>query len=289
MSTEIKKAQNEDLNKSIDSLLDEVFGETVSKGSPLDLAADNKTTADAAVSQAPKMEKDEARGAGRPKQISDVPQVDQDGKRGSEYDAGIAEDHGATEPEEAKKQAKAIDQVSKEGHMAGKEAAPKMAPFKKSDGEVLSDEEVKEFEEFRKSKAEAAAKAKEAEELKKAEKVKSDQEALVKSAVAAATASLRKENEELKKSFAETNALIKAMAAQPQRSKSITGIDALEKSERPEDKGPQTFSKSEILDAAMELAMKKSISDSIVSEIEMTGRCSDPSARAKIEKYLEGK
>lgn len=287
---------NEELIKSIDALLDEVFSDTVEKGSPLDLADDNKTTADAAVSKAPSMQKDEARGAGRPKQISDVPQNDTDGKRASAYDDAIAEDSGAKEPDEAKKQSKAIDQVSSQGHMAAGSKAPSQAPFKKSeeasyDRETIqvTPEEYELLKQLKKSQAEAAQKAKEAEELKKAESSKKEQEELVKSAVAAATSKLARENEELRKSFAETNALIKAMASQPQRSKSITGIDALEKSVAPEEKGAETFSKSEILDAAFELAKSGKIASTVVSEIEMTNRCSDSEARAKIEKYLEQK
>lgn len=288
MSTEIKGTENEDLNKSIDALLDEVFSETVSKGSPLDLAADSKTTADAAVNQAPKMEKDEARGAGRPKQISDVPQVDEDGKRGSEYDAGIAQDHGADEPAETK-QSPSIDQTSSKGRIAESSKAPRMAPFKKSDGSDFTSEDLKEFEEFQKSKKEAADKAAKEEQLRKAESAKKEHEELVKSAVVSATASLRKENEELRKSFAETQALIKAMASQPRESKSITGIDALEKSVRPEDKGAEVFTKSEMLDAAFELAKSGKIPTEAVSELEMTNRIADASVRSKIEKFLEGK
>lgn len=293
MSTEVKVSQGEDLNKSIDALLDEVFSDSMEKGSPLDLAADSKTTADAAVNQAPKMQDDAARGAGRPKQISDVPNNDQDGRRDSQYDAAIAQAHGEEENEEAKKQAKAVDQCSSVGHMASSPKAPKMAPFKKSDGSDLTEEDFRAFEAFQKSKAEdAAKKAQETakvEELQKAEKQKKDSEELIKSAVAQATAASRKENEELRKSLQETNALVKAMAAQPMPSKSITNIQALEKSQRPEDKGQETFTKSDILDAAFELAKAGKISDVIVSEIEMTNRCSNPEARAKIEKYLEAK
>lgn len=289
MSTENKTAQKEELSKSIDAMLDEVFTEVVSKGSPLDLAGDSKTTADAAIAAAPSMQDDASRGAGRPKQISDVPKNDTDGKRDGQYDASIATAHGEEENEEAKKQAKSIDQTSTAGHMAGKPAAPKSAPFRKSDGTELTAEETKEFEEFKKSKAAAAEKAKEAEVLKKAESTKKEQEELVKSAVAAATSKLSRENEELRKSFAETNALIKAMAAQPRQAKSITGIEALEKSAAPEDKGAETFSKSDLLDVAFDLAKAGKIPAEAVSELEMTGRIADAAVRGKIEKALEGK
>lgn len=293
MSTAQQASQTEELNKSIDALLDEVFSDTVEKGSPLDLAADSKTTADAALAAAPAGQKDEARGAGRPKQISDVPQNDMDGRRDSEYDAAIAQAHGSEENEEAKKQAKAVDQCSAQGHMASASKAPRMAPFKKADGSELSEEDFRAFEAFQKSQAEEAQKkaqeAAKVEELRKADDQRKHAEELVKSAVAAATSKLSKENEELRKSFQETNALIKAMAAQPMPSKSITSVQALEKSQRPEDKGDESFSKSEVLDAAFELAKAGKISSEVVSEIEMTNRCSNPEARAKIEKFLEGK
>jgi hypothetical protein len=291
MSAEQVSTQ-EDLNKSIDALLDEVFSDEISKGSPLDLAEDSKTTADAAVSKAPSMQKDESRGAGRPKQISDAPQNDMDGRRESDYDSSIADAKKEDEPEEAKKQAQAIDQSSDKGHMSEKPKAPSMRPFKKSeDGstEELSEEEYKEFQEFKKAKAVEADKAKQEEELKKAEVARKEQEDLVKSAVREATLQIVKENEELRKSFKETQDLLKAMASQPVRAKSITNIEALEKSIAPEDKQAETFTKSEILDAALDLAKAGKISDLVVSEIEMTNRCSDEEARAKIEKHLEGK
>ena len=279
--------KHEDLTKSIDALLDEVFSEEVSKS--IDIAGDAKTTADAAVNQAPSMQKDEARGAGRPKQISDVPQNDMDGKRESEYDGAIASSGGEMEPEEAKKQAKAIDQTSSSGHMSDGAKAPRMAPFKKSDGSEITEEDFRKYEAFEKAQKEAAEKAAKEEELKKAESAKKVQEELVKSEVAKATEKLARENEELKKSVSETNALIKAMAAQPVRAKSITGVQSLEKSQSPEGKAPETFSKSEILDAAFELAKSNKIRAEIVSEIEMTNTCSDPEAKAAIEKYLEKK
>jgi hypothetical protein len=269
------------LTKSIDSMIDDLFEDKVEKGLGIDLAADSKTTADAAIASAPSMEKDESRGAGRPKQISEVPQKDEDGKRDGEYDASISEDESdkGDENEEAKKQAPSIDQTSEKGRLGGeKSKAPESAPFRKS----LSEEEYAEFVAFKKSQTEA-------EELRKAETAKKEQETLVKSAVAAATESIRKENEILKKSITETQELVKAMASQPRQSKSITGIQSLEKSMAAEEKGEESFSKSEVLDAAFELAKAGKIRDEVVSEIEMTGRCADPSARAAIERKLSGK
>lgn len=288
MSTE-QVQKSDELSKSIDALLDEVFGEPESTEKSIDIAKDAKTTADAALSGVPAGQKDEARGAGRPKQISDVPQNDVDGRRDSQYDAAIADSSGEKEPDEAKKQAKAVDQCSSQGHMAESSKAPRVAPFKKSDGSDLTEEDFRQFEAFQKSQREAAAEKNKAEELQKAEKAKAETAALIKSAVDSATASVRRENEELRKSLLETNTLVKAMAAQPMPAKSITQVQALEKSVRPEDKGQEAFSKSEVLDAAMELAMKGQIPDTAVSEIEMTNRCSNAEVRAKIEKHLESK
>lgn len=293
MSTENKVGQTDELNKSIDLLLDEVFGESETTEKSIDIAKDAKTTADAVMASVPGSQDDASRGAGRPKAISDVPNKDQDGKRDGQYDASISQAHGDEENEEAKKQAKAVDQCSSQGHMAQSPKAPRSAPFKKSDGTEVSEEDFRAFEAFQKSQKEeaekqASAKAKE-EELRKAEDNRKHSEDLIKSAVAQATSKLAKENEELRKSVQETNALVKAMAAQPMPSKSITNIQALEKSIRPEEKGDETFSKSDILDAAFDLAKAGKISSNIVSEIEMTGRCSDASARQAIEKYLESK
>ncbi len=279
--------KNEDLAKSIDTLLDEVFSEPAEQvEKSIDIAGDAKTTADAALSGVPSSQKDEARGAGRPKQISDVPQTDMDGRRESEYDGAIADAKKEDEPEETD-QSPSIDQTSGKGRMGGKPAAPKVAPFKKSI--EVTDEELKEFEEFKKAKSAEAEKAAKAEELRKSEELKKSQEELIKSAVREATSQLARENAELRKSFTETQALIKAMAEQPVRAKSITGIEVLEKSIAPEDKGPQAFTREEVLDAAFELAKSGKIPSEVVSEIEMTKRTSNADARMKIEKYLEGK
>lgn len=293
MSTEQDKVQNEDLNKSIDTLLDDIFSEDIEKASAIDIAGDAKTNADAAVGKVPKGQKDEARGAGRPKQISDVPQVDMDGSRDGEYDAKITENENKeSEPDEAKKQAKAIDQVSKEGHKAGSSKAPASRPFKKSENgesEEISDEEYKEFQEFKKSKVEAA----EAEELKKAEDLKKadeeKQETLIKSAVSAATDDLRKSMDTLQKTNTEQAELLKAMAGRPQRPKSVVGIEQLEKSQDPDlDERSETFTKSQMLDAAEELYKSKEIPMEAVVELDNTGTVYDPHVRKLIEKKLQG-
>lgn len=272
----------DELNKSIDSLIEELFAEPVEKASEnFEVAPASKTTADAAISSAPKAQNDDSRGAGRPKQISDVPENDEDGKRAGEYDGSISEEDGEQENPEAKKQSRSIDQGSSAGRLG---EGPKMKDPRLS--KTISDEEYAEFEAFKKAKADEAKKAQE-EELKKSEDLKKAEiENLIKSAVISAIKPIKDENEELKKSLQESQTLIKAMAAQPQRSKSITGIEALEKS-KPEHAGAQEFSKSEKLDAAERLFKAGKLPMEAVIELENTSTVYNKQWRAEIEKELE--
>lgn len=271
----------QDLNKSIDTLIDDLFAETVVKASEnFEVASASKTTADAAIASAPKMQNDDARGAGRPKAISDVPENDEDGKRDGKYDASIASAQAETEPDETKKQIKAIDQVSSTGHMSEK---PKMKDPRLS--KAVSEEEYAEFEAFKKAKSEQEDLRK-SEEIKKADDLKkAELENLVKAQVAAALEPVKKENEILKKSLNESQTLIKAMAGQPQRAKSVTGIDALEKS-MPEGQAQTSFSKAEMLDAAESLAMRKAIPMDAVIELSSTGTVYNAQYRQAIEAEL---
>jgi hypothetical protein len=276
----------DELNKSIDTLINELFTEPVVKSEALDIAKDSKTTADAALAAAPAMQDDASRGAGRPKEISDVPKNDQDGKRDGQYDSTIAQVIGEIENEEAKKQAKSIDQSSSAGRLA---EAPKMKD-PRAGGQVMSksisEEEYAEFEAFKKAKTEQAEKAKQ-EELKKAEDLKKAEfENLIKSAITKAIEPVKQENEKLKKSLDESQALIKAMAGQPQRAKSVTGIDAIEKS-KPENSGPQEFSKAEKLDAAEALVKAGKLPVDAVIELENTNTLFNPAWRKAIEAQLE--
>lgn len=274
----------DDINKSLDAMIDDLFADPIVKASEnFEVANASKTTADAVMAEAPASENDEARGAGRPKAVSDVPKVDQDGSRDKGYEA-VQEDEKEEEPEETK-QAKDVSQVSKEGHLGEK---PKMKDPRLS--KSLTEEEYAEFQAFKKSQAETKAKAKQ-EELKKAEDLKKvETEELIKSAVTAALSPLRRENEELKKSFIEQGALIKAMAGQPQRSKSITGIEALEKSmpESVPGQSGENFSKSDKLDAAESLFKAGKIPMEAVIELDNTGNVFNSQHRALIEKKLLG-
>ncbi len=277
----------DELTKSIDSLIEDLFAEPVTKaGENFEVANASKTTADAAIASAPKAQNDDSRGAGRPKQISDVPENDEDGKRDGQYDGSIAAGQGEEENEEAKKQAKSIDQTTSAGRMGGDKPKMKDPRLTKS----VTDEEYAEFQAFKKSKEDEAKKAdelKKSEEIKKSEDLKkAELQNLIKSQVEAAIQPVKKENEELKKSLGESQALIKAMAGQPQRSKSVTGIEALEKSQ-PESTGPQEFTKSEKLDAAERLVMKKAIPMEAVVELSSTGTVYNPEWRKMIAAELE--
>lgn len=275
--------QETDLNKSIDTLIEGLFSEPVAKaGENFEVANAAKTTADAAIAAAPASQDDASRGAGRPKQISDVPKNDEDGARAKEYDGAIASAQGEEENPEAKKQSRSIDQTSSVGRMG---EGPKMKDPRLSKSEI-SEEERAEFEEFKKAKAQKAEQEK-ADELKKAEDLKkAELENLVKSAVAQALEPVKKENEQLKKSLDESNALVKSMAAQPQRAKSVTGIEALEKSQ-PESTGPQEFTKKDKLDAAERLVMKKSLPMDAVIELENTGTVYNKEWQRAIEAELQ--
>lgn len=274
----------DELNKSIDAMISDLFSdETVTKSSEnFEVANASKTTADAAIAAAPKAEKDEARGAGRPKDDHDVPQVDEDGNPAKGYEA-VQSEQAEVEPEEAKKQAKAVTQVSAEGH-GSKEAKPSMDPR----GPMFKSEEYEEYQALKKAKAESDAKAAQ-EELKKAEDMKKvEQETLIKSAIEKAMTGVRKENEDLRKAMQEQSALLKAMAGQPRQSKSVTSIEVLEKSQQEQVRGEAEFSKSEKLDAAESLFKAGKIPMESVIELENTGTVMNSQHRSLIEKQLLG-
>ena len=269
---------HDDLMKSIDALVEEVFAEdSVSKADD-QVGQLSRTTADAALVAVPKSEND-SKNPGRPKQIASIPQSDDDGKRAGQYDADISEEDGEQEPEEAKKQAKVMDQTSDKNRIA---SAPKLTDargpefMKKS----VSEEEYAEFEAFKKSKAESELKK--AEDLKKAET-----ESLIKSAVSAALGEARKETEQLRKAFNEQAALIKAIASKPQASKAITSIAALEKSSQDYDSGRNEYTQTEKLDAAERLIMRKAMPVDAIIELENLKTVRNPEWRALIEAELK--
>jgi len=246
--------ENDNLIKSIDSLIDDLFadeGEEVTKSMIKDQKP-QKETADEAVSQAPKAEKDESRGAGRPKQISSIPQSDVDGNRSGDYDDDIADKN-----EDGRKKEDAQVEPPKE--------------MKKS----LSDAEFAEYQELKKAKAEAAR----TEELRKAQKEQTD---LIKSAIQEATADIRSENESLRSMLNEQNDLIKSMANKPQRSKAVTSVQAVERFQKSE----SSLSKAELLDVAEDLVKSKQISMESAIELENNGFIYDPEVRGILEREV---
>jgi hypothetical protein len=275
-----------DLTKSIDSMIDDLFAEKVQKSEDASNLNPGKssTRADQETNAAPKSQDDVSRGAGRPNQISDVPNTDEDGKRAGKYDEDIAKKQAEEENEEGKKQADAKRSDQTMGRQVSEK--PAGAPMAKS----ISAEEYAEFQAFKKAQAEKSRE----EVLRKA---KEDQRDLIKSAVKEATSALAKENSDLKKSISETNELVKAMAERPQRRKSIEGLQALEKSQgdTPAAQGPQPFSKSEMLDVAEELVMKSHANkdmlfrDEHLIELENTGFIFEKRAREHFENALKGR
>lgn len=239
----------EDLKKSIDSLIDELFADEMVEKSMIKDANPAKETADSASKQIPKTEKEK-----HPvEQISDVPSVDTDGQRDGQYDKDIVE-----KQEDGK--VKEQDQVQ----------PPK--DMKKS----LSDEEYAEYQELKKAKA---AKVQE-ETLMKARKEQAD---LIKSAVVEATSEIRKENEELKKSMIEQAELIKAMANRPRQPKAVTSVQALEKFQKSES---SHLSKSELLDIAEELVKSGKLGMESVIELENTGYIYEQEPRRTLEREI---
>lgn len=251
----------EDLNKAVDSLIDELFAdETVAKADMIKDQKPQKETADEAVKEAPKSEKDENRNAGRPKQISDVPQTDTDGARAGEYDGKIAMKH-----DDAKK--KEDPQVE----------PPKWMEKSEVSAPTFTAEEWEEYKALKKAKK----KERKEEELRKASK---DQVDLIKSAVVEATSSIRKENEDLRKSLAETAELVKSMANKPQKSKAVTNVQAVEKFQKSE--GSVSMSKNEVLDVAEDLFKSKKLTAEHVIELENTGYIYEKEARDILEREV---
>lgn len=273
--------ENTELNKAIESFIEDIFSEPVAKsGENFEVAPAAKTTADAVVNQAPKAQDDASRGAGRPKDDHDVPKVDQDGNAAKGYDA-VQSPQGEVENPEAK-QAGDVSQISSEGRLAA------VKPMKDPRlSKTLTDEQFSEYQELKKAKEIQAQKEKQQEDLKKAELQRKSQEDLIKSAVESTLAPIRKENEDLRKAFNEQSALLKAIASQPVQAKSITGIDAIQKSKDPDMDGPQVFTHIEKLDAAERLVKSGKLPMEAVIELENTRTVYNPQHRAMIEQELE--
>jgi hypothetical protein len=253
------EALNKSVTDAIDSLIDELFEDEAVAKSMIKEDKPEKETADEALAAVPKAEKDEKRKAGRPEQISEVPQIDTDGDRSGKYDEKIAQKH--------------TDGSKKED-----EQVEVPALMKKS----LSLDEYEDYMALKK----ARKIAEHAEILEKARKEQTD---LIKSAISEATLGMRKENQELRKSLQEQSELIKSMANKPQRSKSITSMQALEKFEKSQTSSSASMSKAELLDIAEELVKSKRNEGFTMEhaiELENTGYIFDPAARAMLEREV---
>lgn len=261
---------NEELKKSIDSLIEELFAESVEKS--LDIAKDAKTKADEVVNQAPKMAKDV-----RPvREMHDVPQTDTDGVASKEYDKAITEEEKEEDQPEIR-QVSDMSQVSEKSRIKTSSKALPVAPFKKS--MELSEAEYLEFQELKKAQNQVRL-----EDLKKAEETKIND--LIKSVVEKTAGKYESKIEELSKSLNEQKELVKAMARQPQRAKSVTNIEALEKSMESTSSKAENFTKSEMLDAAEELVKKGQMTVEQVIELENCGFIYNKDARQNLENYI---
>ena len=264
---------NEELNKSIDALIDELFTEEeFEKAIPMGVG-DASETADEGKKPEKGMD-DSSGGRGRPKEISDVPDNDMDGSRAKGYDA-IMGNQAETENKETSQTTGAVKNAynPKKGK---KGKTPPGNPMKKSF--EISEDEYAEYLELKKSDEE-----REMNELRKA--FISEQKDLIKSAVSEATQVIRNENEGLRKSLNEQTELVKAMAKKPQVSKSITSVQAFEKSQSAPQKTGY-FSKSEMLDVAEDLFKSGKLRDSHVIELDNNGFIYDNNARQILEDEL---
>lgn len=276
--------KNEEMTKSIDSLIDALFTEEspsqgeekVEKaasamdaivGAPKqakeekDPNKNSPTTADAGIAGADEGEEDEKAGKkrGRPNDLSQPSMRDASGASRGSYDASIAQGNSNTSTSEQ-------SQVQPPAHM---KKAVEISP--------------EDFELLQKAKADQE-KARQEETLRKA---REERETLVKAAVEEATRGLRDENAALRKSVDEMSTLIKSMAKKPQARKSVSSIQALEKSfSGPEGERQEAFSKSEMLDVAEELAKAKKIPMECVIELEDTGFIYNPAHRSVLEAAL---
>jgi len=288
---------DKELKKSIDAKIDELFateaepveapessGESVEKAAPVyeggkksslmkdgSDAGPGKQTADEG--EKPKKAKQEKEGEnGRPKEVQDVPNSDEDGSRAKGYD-------------HIQKEQKKTPEISANGAMV------------KSETEAKAEDKVEvskeDYEILQKAKADSIKAIKD-EELKKVEEKQSD---LIKSAVAEATKASQAENEELRKSLQETQELVKAIASKPQRRKSVDNIHAMEKSfggaeqEELQKAKANEFTMEDMQDAADELVKSQTPGFNIEHAIELddSGSIQDPQARKLLEKQLRKK
>lgn len=258
----------------IDSLIDEVFMKSDSEenpetsseedlekakssamadGSSADDPKSPKTADEGEKPKKPKSEEEDERG--RPKEVSDVPDTDTDGNR-----------------------AKGYDHIQKPNSETPKTSAK---------GTVVKSFTISEedYELLQKAKADQKEEA-----LQKAKQEQADlMKSIVNEAVDRAAQEKNAEIEELKKSLDETKNLVKLMADQPNPSKAVTNVQAIEKSfkdidndgeEKPQ---VQRLSKSQMMDVAEDLVKSKELTDEQFIELDDTGYIFDAQARKRLE------
>src|SRR5579864_7640327 len=134
-----------DLNKAIETYVDELFAEPVAKASEnFEVAPASKTLADKVMAEAPKSPNDESRGVGRPEDDHDVPDVDQDGNPHKGYEAVQKIQPEVENPEV--NQSGAVTQISEEGRLSEKKHMkdPRLS-------KTLTDAEFTEYQELKKA------------------------------------------------------------------------------------------------------------------------------------------
>lgn len=271
--------EREKLEKSIDSLIDKLFmkkAEPVpgfpsldsknegSKENPQtpELAQGTKS-ADQVMATVPDSEDEKDGKNGRPRDPSNMDHRDADGESHLDFPSGVStpnEDGHVSEQSQTDTSSAPEQQVSKSTVAISKE----------------------DFEFLKKARA-----AEKAEALKKA---REEQANLIKSVVLEATKEIRQENADLKKSLTDTQEMLKKALRQPKPQKSVSSVAALEKSfggNAPESRESETFSKSEMLDAAERLVKANKLPLEAAIELEDTGFMYNPAHRAMLEAELK--
>jgi len=250
-SEESESSEASDESESSEAPKAEASSEPVEKAAdtPMKSGASKETADEVKAKKSPEDPESKTR---RPLGISDVPDSDQDGNRAKGYEH-IQYAQGETP------------------NTGPKGTYAKSYTISQEDFDMLQE-------------------AKEAKKQQAISKANSDQELLIKSAVGEAVSGLKEENQDLKKTLEETLTVVKSLSKRPQIRKSISNIQAVERefgSKDPNDAQPEHFTKSEMLDAAVDLCKAGKIKDVDVTELEMTGRIYDPEVRRALEKELK--
>lgn len=259
--------KRESLEKSVDQLIDQLFfkksDEVAGMPEPKQATGENPQTPEKAK---------KVRTADEGEQ-PEQPENEEDGKNGRPKDPSN-QDHRDADGASALNYPESVSSPASEPAHETTVAKSEKIEISKEDFELLA-----------KAKAEREEKA-----LKKA---REEQATLIKSVVLEATKEIRKENADLRKSLDETQNMLKKALSRPVQQKSVSSVQALEKSFGKNDPSaqhePETFSKSEMLDAAERLVMRKELPDVALIELEDTGSVINPEYRSAIERELTRK